>query len=62
MFSVWSPWAEFGECTVSCGGGVIARTRTCNVGDKHTENSKCKGEATEEAVCNGQICPSKDIL
>ena len=49
----FSPWSEWGACSVPCGGGGKAtRTRICLGG------STCVGETTEtrEGVCGNQPC------
>ena len=40
-------------CTVTCGGGVSFRSRTCNSED---DDLDCMGPATENFVCNDQVC------
>ena len=50
----FSPWSEWGACSVPCGGGGKAtRSRICMGG------STCVGESTEtrEGVCGNQPCP-----
>lgn len=50
--SLWTPWADWSACTVSCGGGQRTRVRTCDptAGD-------CPGKGNETEACNGQACP-----
>ncbi|TKR80408.1 hypothetical protein L596_014488 [Steinernema carpocapsae] len=52
----WSPWAEWSQCTVSCGQGVQRRVRYCNnpvtVKGKH-----CEGEFVESRPCTEAECP-----
>ncbi|XP_057313086.1 SCO-spondin-like isoform X2 [Hydractinia symbiolongicarpus] len=51
---VWSVWGSWSACQVTCGNGIISRTRTCS-------NNNCNGNATETAYCVGgcrkEICP-----
>ena len=50
----YSPWSEWGACSVQCGGGGQAtRSRICLGG------ATCVGPATEtiEGVCGNQPCP-----
>lgn len=48
----WSNWTPFSECSVSCGGGSMSRTRSCRNG------SDCPGDNTENQACNKQKCAS----
>lgn len=44
------PWALWGTCSVTCGGGVKKRYRTCLL-----ESGKCNN-TMQETDCNVQIC------
>lgn len=49
-FIVCGDWSAFTECTVTCGGGVKTRWRTCG------------GSIVEEHVaCNEEPCPSNGV-
>lgn len=47
---VWTTWSEWTQCSVSCGGGTMRRSRKCP-----TRN--CSGSRLEEIPCALQACP-----
>lgn len=46
----WGSWGSWSTCSVSCGGGVSTRTRSC-VG------TGCAGSNSESRSCNSFSCP-----
>jgi len=52
---VWSTWGDWGECTVSCGGGEQVRSRSC-------PDNACEGEAEEKRACGTGDCPTLDLV
>lgn len=46
----WSSWLGWSSCSVTCGGGLQTRTRTC-VG------SGCTGQSRQSRSCNTGGCP-----
>ena len=52
---VWDEWADWQDCTVTCGGGTKTRTRVVL---KEATNSgpACDGEAQEQEACNPDSC------
>ena len=48
----WTPWSEWGSCSVSCGRGWISRRRFCL-----TVTKKCEGRAIEMKFCHSKPCP-----
>ena len=53
-------WSEFGDwsaCSVKCGGGNKARTRTCINPAPANGGADCEGESTENQTCNLNPCP-----
>jgi len=52
---VWNAWGDWGECTVSCGGGEQVRSRTC-------PDNACEGEAEEKRACGTGDCPTLDLI
>ena len=54
VLGTWSDWDEWGDCDVTCGGGIQRRSRECENG---TEGFYCLGSATESQRCNTQACP-----
>jgi len=47
----WGSWGSWSSCTVSCGGGLSTRTRSCVGG------SGCAGSNSESKSCNSLACP-----
>jgi len=56
----WSEWSSWGQCSVSCAGGIMSRQRSVQA--KAVEGgNECEGMSHEEKSCNNKICP-KDCL
>lgn len=54
---VWKDWAGWGECSLSCGGGIQTRFRDCN-GPFHG-GANCTGPDESSQACNTQPCPGQ---
>ncbi|KAK6188476.1 hypothetical protein SNE40_004643 [Patella caerulea] len=52
---IWNPWAEWGECSHTCGGGTQQRSRTCE--GPYYNGAECSGSATDTGSCNTFSCP-----
>jgi hemicentin len=52
---VWEDWAEWGACSVSCGGGERSRARSCI--QPSFGGEPCLGEAGETEACGAEPCP-----
>uniref|UniRef100_A0AAV2KUV4 Ig-like domain-containing protein n=1 Tax=Knipowitschia caucasica TaxID=637954 RepID=A0AAV2KUV4_KNICA len=50
----WSPWGQWGDCSVSCGGGRRVRRRTCI---KNSPTVQCTGRPAEMQKCGKSPCP-----
>lgn len=46
----WGAWGSWSSCSVSCGGGVSARSRSCIGGG-------CAGANSQSRTCNSLACP-----
>lgn len=53
----WTDWGYWEVCSVTCGGGVQSRTRTCTNPSPHFGGRDCVGENVEERSCNDNPCP-----
>ena len=51
---MWTPWSQWGSCSVSCGRGWKTRRRFCL-----TVTKKCEGRAIEMKFCHMKPCPGK---
>lgn len=49
-------WSEWGECSVSCGGGLRQKTREC-VNFRDANGNPCNEDLVVEEACNEQPCP-----
>ena len=51
----WNDWM-LGECSLTCGGGMLTKTRKEKVTALHG-GEECPGPSTIEESCNVQECP-----
>nr|XP_040571099.1 SCO-spondin-like isoform X1 [Lepeophtheirus salmonis] len=51
----WNSWGRWSICSVSCGGGIQGRRRTCTVPQFGGE--PCNGQSDQERQCNQIPCP-----
>ncbi|XP_022085075.1 A disintegrin and metalloproteinase with thrombospondin motifs 6-like [Acanthaster planci] len=58
----WSAWQPVGGCSVTCGGGVQSRTRTCTNPIPQNGGLLCSGPSTDSQPCNTQSCPTSDQI
>nr|XP_034336189.1 coadhesin-like isoform X3 [Crassostrea gigas] len=58
----WSGWNHPSACSVTCGGGVRTRTRTCNHPTPAYGGLQCRGESHMSEHCNGNPCPVNGVL
>ena len=59
MFAVhgnWSQWGAFGACSVTCGGGLQIRVRTCDNPPPEFGGDDCAGKSEEIRPCNEIPC------
>lgn len=54
----YTDYSEWGECSVTCGGGQQTRTRTCTSPAPARGGADCVGEASESQSCNPDLCPA----
>ena len=54
----WSSW-NIGDCSVSCGGGSLTKTRSKTV--EEANGGTCGGQSSDTEICNPNLCPGKDI-
>ncbi|WAQ94734.1 TSP2-like protein [Mya arenaria] len=54
----WSAWSGYTACSVTCGGGFMTRSRTCDSPKPDPEGKPCEGNSTQTEICNIDICQS----
>uniref|UniRef100_A0A3P9KTG9 ADAM metallopeptidase with thrombospondin type 1 motif, 2 n=1 Tax=Oryzias latipes TaxID=8090 RepID=A0A3P9KTG9_ORYLA len=52
----WGLWSEFGQCSLTCGGGVQFRTRTCDNPRPANGGRTCVGATFQFQMCNSEEC------
>ncbi|XP_020613183.1 mucin-like protein [Orbicella faveolata] len=58
----WSDWGVWSSCSVTCGGGVQRRLRTCRNPPPSSGGVDCQGNNLQPQVCNTNGCPGKGQL
>lgn len=54
----WSVWSWWSRCTLSCGGGLWTRTRSCTSPSPSHRGTPCTGNlSVETRPCNTNKCP-----
>lgn len=59
--SKWGPWNEWGDCSMSCDGGMRYRTRTCEESYQTMDDDQTSCEETQSERCNEMPCPTVEI-
>jgi len=54
----WSSYGTYTSCTVTCGGGLKYRTRTCTNPAPFGGGDSCSGSETQSTACNSDACPT----
>ncbi|OWF34851.1 Hemicentin-1 [Mizuhopecten yessoensis] len=52
---VWKSWSTWDECSVTCGGGLQTRNRTCD--GPYYGGAQCPGVDNEDQICSTNLCP-----
>lgn len=53
---IWNAWGVWGECAVTCGGGLRLRQRTCD--GPYYDGADCEGPSNDTEICGTDPCPS----
>lgn len=59
---IWSKWNPWSSCTVTCGGGVQVRQRTCDNPAPSGKGKKCEGPDEGTRLCSQNPCPIRKKL
>ncbi|XP_013378635.1 SCO-spondin [Lingula anatina] len=54
----WGSWSTWSSCTVTCGGGVISRSRSCDSPPPQFGGQNCSGSDVDTQECATNTCPS----
>lgn len=52
----WSSWQHWSQCSLTCGGGIQARRRSCDFPAPQNGGKMCPGVCSETKVCNAVPC------
>ncbi|XP_033725596.1 LOW QUALITY PROTEIN: cartilage intermediate layer protein 2-like [Pecten maximus] len=59
VYGVWTTWAGWTACDVTCGGGTRSRTRVCQ--QASSSDLDCIGSSSESQTCSTWSCPGDDL-
>lgn len=54
----WSEWVQFESCSLTCGGGLVSRSRFCENPTLMNGGKDCVGPSLDSIDCNTQPCPT----
>ncbi|XP_050396173.1 semaphorin-5B [Patella vulgata] len=54
---MWGGWSHYGDCSVTCGGGTMFKSRSCDHPKPANGGADCLGNETEIMDCNTDHCP-----
>eukprot|EP00747_Dinoflagellata_sp_TGD_P106715 gnl/TRDRNA2_/TRDRNA2_169931_c0_seq4.p1 gnl/TRDRNA2_/TRDRNA2_169931_c0~~gnl/TRDRNA2_/TRDRNA2_169931_c0_seq4.p1 ORF type:complete len:306 (+),score=38.64 gnl/TRDRNA2_/TRDRNA2_169931_c0_seq4:106-918(+) len=52
----WDTWGDWDDCTTTCGGGKVTRSRGYKV-EAQYDGKECDGDKEESKECNDHRCP-----
>ncbi|XP_060574668.1 coadhesin-like [Ruditapes philippinarum] len=58
----WSNWNTWSSCSVSCGGGVKTRSRSCSNPVPGIHGKPCVGDNMQVVTCNKEDCQSNSTV
>ncbi|XP_021339055.1 coadhesin-like isoform X2 [Mizuhopecten yessoensis] len=53
---IWNDWQTWGDCSASCGNGVMTRNRTCEKPPPSFGGNNCEGPPSENQSCKLTNC------
>ena len=56
----FTQWSSYSGCTVTCGGGIQVRTRSCAI--KENSGKQCVGNKVDIRECNRDPCKGEKNL
>ena len=59
---MWTNWAPWTECTLTCGGGTQITDRTCTNPEPQHGGADCDGDSHMTQSCNMEVCPGNEII
>ena len=57
MDCVWDQWSAWDDCPVTCGGGIISRSRDEIIDE--CPGAPCAGPNVETDTCYEECCPGE---
>lgn len=56
----WSNWTPWSDCGITCGSGLIFRSRSCSNPTPSQGGDGCPGVSSEQQTCDTNVhCPRK---